>query len=134
MPSGYTAVVFIHAISGVDHETGELLKNYAYNDVQAVVDQYVGKVAAVFGGHTHFDGMGKTDGGVPVFVTTCDKYIPLVGDDDYLTDKRTVGTITEQAFDIVVIDKKNTLVSAVRIGCPADNPGGSALEVRQQTY
>lgn len=134
MPSGYTAVVFIHAISSVDHDTGDLLKNYAYNDVQAVVDQYVGKVAAVFGGHTHFDGMGKTDGGVPVFVTTCDKYIPLVGDDDYLTDKRTVGTITEQAFDIVVIDKKNTLVSAVRIGCPADNPGGSALEVRQQTY
>lgn len=134
MPDGYTAVIFIHAISSVNHETGELTKNYAFNDVQTVVDNYDGKVAGIFGGHTHFDGLGATDGGVPVFVTTCDKYKPYVGDDDYLTDIRTLGTITEQAFDVVVIDKTNRKVTAVRIGCPANNPNGSPLETRQMNY
>ena len=134
LPLDYIAVVFIHAISGVDHVTGELTEYYAFNEIQSVVDNYVGKVAGVFGGHTHFDGLGSTDGNIPVFVTTCDKYLPLVGDDDYLTDIRTLGTITEQAFDVVVIDKTNRKVSAVRIGCPANNPSGSPLEIRQMDY
>lgn len=134
MPDGYLAVVFVHALAKVSMETGALTGGYAFADIQTVVDAHPGKVCGLFGGHTHFDGLGATTGGVPVIITTCDKYAPYPGDDDFLADKRHAGTITEQAFDVVVIDKHNHKISAVRIGCPADNPGGAGLEVRTATY
>lgn len=134
LPDGYLAVVFIHAISSVNHETGVLTKNYAFSAVQTVVDAYSTKVCCIIAGHTHFDGVGATDGGVPVIITTCDKALPEEGDDNYLTDIRTIGTITEQAFDVFVINKKDKVIDAVRIGCPANNPTGSPLEVRTVTY
>lgn len=134
LPEDYLAVVFIHAISDVNHETGALTKKYAFNAVQTVVDAYSTKVCCIIAGHTHFDGVGATDGGVPVIVTTCDKALPDRGYDDYLTDIRHIGTITEQAFDVIVINKKDKVINAVRIGCPANNPTGSPLEVRTVTY
>ena len=51
-----------------------------------------------------------------------------------ITGKRTNGTINEQAFDVVIINKNAKKVSLVRIGAPADNGGGAELEVREQTY
>lgn len=89
-------------------------------------------------GHTHMDLMKKTDGGIPIFSTTCDK---ANADSDeigerasYIYGKRTNGTINEQAFDVVIINKNAKKVSLVRIGAPADNGGGAELEVREQTY
>lgn len=91
-------------------------------------------IACVIAGHMHFDGLGATSGGVPIFITTCDKYVPYPGADDYLESQRTLGTITEQAFDVFIVDKKSKKITAVRIGCPADNPTGSPLEIRTANY
>jgi hypothetical protein len=60
--------------------------------------------------------------------------LPYPGTDDYLSDKRFADTITEQAFDVFVIDKTHKMVNAVRIGCPADNPQGEPLEIRSISY
>lgn len=133
-PSGYTVVVMIHDIGSVNHSTGTLNQNRAYSDVSEVVDAYSGTVACILAGHTHFDAMGSTPGGVPIIVTTCDKMGAYGGGEAWLTAQRIAGTITEQAFDVIVIDKANKLVSAVRIGCPADNPAGSPLEKRTAYY
>ena len=136
MESGYTAIIFMHAVAGVNHTTGALTNLYYWNDLQTIVDGYSGdgEIACIIGGHTHFDGLGATSGGIPVFITACDKAKPFTGDDDWLEDQRTVGTITEQAFDVFVVDKKNKKISAIRIGCPADNPAGTPLEIRTAYY
>ena len=79
-----------------------------------------------------------TDKGIPIFETTCDKANPDADEnsekDAYIYGKRTNGTIYEQAFDIVVINKTAKKVSLVRIGCPADNSGDEPLEIKEMVY
>ena len=62
--------------------------------------------------------MYKTSGGIPCFVTTCDKFQPWIDNGqnkEPLLSKRVENTITEQAFDVVIADKKNKIISAVRL-------------------
>ena len=140
MPAGYTAVIFAHFLYSVNYETGAVTPASTTSDILDVVDSYSGsgEIACLVAGHTHIDGMTSTPGGIPVFITTCDKYLPWTVDgvdqEPWLTENRELGTITEQAFDVVVVDKTNKLVSFVRIGAPADNGGSPKLEIRQQTY
>jgi hypothetical protein len=80
-----------------------------------------------------------TSRGIPVFVVTCDKYVPWYNNGvPDLNVTRTPGTITEHAFEVVVIDKKNSLVSLVRIGAPAlngvDSDAGDPVEMRQRSF
>ena len=139
MPEGYTAVIFAHFLCGFDYDTGAV--TVALNsDIESVVDGYNGNgvIACMLAGHTHIDGTTTTTGGIPIFVTTCDKYYPWIQNETdmepWLTANRHLGTITEQAFDVVVIDKTNKKVSLVRIGAPADNGASQKLEERIQNY
>ena len=144
LPDEYTAIIIGHQIAYANHETGVL--NFSYGAggtaIRDIVDAAsdTAEIACVICGHTHFDGIGTTPGGIPVIVTTCDKYTaaetstPGVYYDGWLIGKRVKGTITEQAFDVYVIDKTNKKITAVRIGCPADNPAGDPLETRTVTY
>lgn len=136
LPSGFTAVIFAHYIAEPNHTTGALTMTAAGAEIASIADAHTGdgEIACLIAGHTHFDGQGATSGGIPVFVTTCDKYGPAEGYDDWLENYRTVGTITEQAFDVFVIDKTNRVITAVRIGAPANNPAGTDLEVRTAQY
>ena len=70
-------------------------------------------VLYVMNGHEHQDKMYVSDGVVHVWVT-CDACY----DDDYehLGYRRTSGTIYEQAFDIVCINKNTKHVDIVRVG------------------
>ena len=135
MPDGYNAVIFAHHIINVDADYRVSATAFGV-DIISIAERN-GNVIAMFSGHTHIDGMYKTSGGIPCFVTTCDKFQPWIDNGqnkEPLLSKRVEGTITEQAFDVVIIDKKNKIISAVRIGCPADNGGKELLEVRQQSY
>lgn len=64
-------------------------------------------------GHTHKDQM-QIVGGIVYFTTTCDAHY----NDDYtnLGYKRDVGTIYEQAFDIIAINKNINRIDLVRVG------------------
>lgn len=108
-----------------------------------------GKILFVMSGHTHYDAVWHTTGGIPIIVTTCDKnaswYQNGVNREAYLEQYRPSGTINEQAFDVVLLDRVNRQVKVVRIGCPAyDNtdigPDDSSfsfvpsLEVRNVSY
>lgn len=136
LPSGYTAIVFAHHIASVDHETGALTFPAYDQTICNIVDAYSGngEIACLIGGHTHFDGLGATSGGIPVFVTSCDKNIPYSqGGEEYLAD-RVTGTIDEQVFDVFIINKTTKKVTAVRVGCPAYNPTGEPLQIREANY
>ena len=79
--------------------------NYDFTNTDA-------EVACVIGGHTHWDGMVKTSGGVPVIATSCDMYLGISGMEK--------GTVTEQAFDVFTIDTSAKMISTKRIGYGAD--------------
>ena len=137
-PAEYTVIIFTHMSASVDHDTGAISPSNFGSIIWNIADSSQANIAAIIQGHTHFDGLGSTTGGIPVFITTCDKYSPYIANgvdqEPWLAETRTAYTITEQAFDVFVVDKKNRKVFAVRIGCPAYNPGGSPLEVRESTY
>lgn len=136
LPSGYTALIFAHSIAAVNHTTGVCAPSSTGLTMANIADNYSGdgEIAALICGHRHFDGLGSTTGGIPVFVTTCDKYGVAPTYDDWLANTRWKDTIYEQAFDVFVIDKTNKKITAVRIGCPADNPAGSPLQKRTANY
>ena len=135
MPGNYNAIIFAHHIINVDSDYRVSVTEFGA-DIISIAERN-GNVIAMFNGHTHIDGMYKTSGGIPCFVTTCDKFQPWIDNGqnkEPLLSKRVENTITEQAFDVVIADKKNKIISAVRIGCPADNGGKELLEIRQQSY
>lgn len=101
-----------------------------------------GEILAVFHGHIHQDmvsrmylkadgtvGLDDGCGGIPLIGTVADKY---------QTDKETApyemlidrekGTITEQAFDVVVVDREAGQIHCVRIGAPARDGTGWLTE------
>ena len=140
LPSGYTAIIFAHYLYSVNYDTGVITAGSTTSDIVSIVDGYSGNgtIACLVAGHTHVDGMTVTGGGVPVFITTCDKYLPWISggvdQEPWLAENRHLGTTTEQAFDVCIVDKKNKLISFVRIGAPADNGTNEKLELRQQNY
>lgn len=116
--SGWTIVVFTHMVYGVVSETDSTLviesRHRAFLDL---LDAYTGSgtIAAVICGHTHLDAIKATTGGIPVLITCCDKWFPYNGMEAWLHG-RVPGTITEQCFDVCVVDSVNRKIYAVRIG------------------
>ncbi len=86
-----------------------------YHNISYDFGSKTGKVLAIFLGHMHLDVNGTTSGGIPFVATTCDTYNQELGG---LT--RTVGTITEQAFDTVVVDRNAGKIHCIRIGAGSD--------------
>ena len=165
--AGWTIIVFTHNFISYNHgeRDGEgyianvspFVPDASKPFAQAIL-QYngAGTIAAVFAGHWHSDAVltindalaglsdnptGKT---FPCIVTTCDAYnFNGLGEEERLYN-RTVDTITEQAFDVVVLDKTARKFTLIRIGGPAYNiliqaPNGKYplfgdLEYREVTY
>lgn len=142
LTAGWIAVILSHVLFEINPATDAIIKPDFTAPIETIVDSYSGpgQVAFILTGHCHRDRITSTSGGVPVVITTCDKYATWTTPDGYadINTTRTPGTITEQAFDVVVIDKKNRKVSLVRIGAPAldgiDDEPGDPVEVRQFTY
>ena len=101
-----------------------------------------GEILAVFHGHIHQDmvsrmylkpdgtaGLDDTCGGIPLIGTAADKYHTNKETSPYeMLIDREVGTITEQAFDVVVVDRANGQIHCVRIGAPARDKSGWLTE------
>ena len=132
LPIGYHAVVFTHMFLDLNDSYEGFIPSFA-QPIADICDSHANQVACILSGHAHQDAMCRTAAGIPAFVTTCDKYQPYTGEEEMLAN-RVAGTITEQAFDVVIIDKHNRIVSAVRIGCPARVVDDTSVEVREQTF
>lgn len=143
--SGWKIVIFTHADYNISGNQRALfpIENVT-DEIENVVDNYSGngEIICIIQGHTHIDRMTWTAGGIPIFITTCDKNVPWIDPATGLSDlgyvTRDTGTIAEQAFDVFVIDYKNRLISAVRIGSKAfDGTGdnmGEQVEMRQLPF
>ena len=127
VPSGWGVVIFQHTVlsgSGSvhpvnDHLTGifnAMKAKTSYNYLGTVFD-YTAKVfdfIACFCGDYHLDMDYTTTDGALVIATTCDT-MQQEGD-----LPRTSGTYTEQAFDIVTIDRTTRKINLTRIGAGSD--------------
>lgn len=138
MPEGYTAIIFTHSMGTENTSDSTLTIHGAGTSVANICDASEASIACIIAGHTHVDIMTETPTKkIPIFVTTCDKYSPWIDngvDMEPWLSNRIEGTITEQAFDVFIVDKTNRQINAVRIGCPAIDGATTGLEVRTRTY
>ena len=136
--AGWIIIVFTHSLymfpSGSDKlETGPTGANAFIN----AIDNYNGKgtIACVLMGHAHKDRIhiGKT--GVPYIISACDRYSPYRGD---INVERISGTISEQHFEVVVIDKDRRQVKLFSIGGNSrdgyDDATGEEVDIRTVNY
>lgn len=132
---GWTIIVFTHALYIVNPETKRL-----YTLSQAFIDtidlyQGKGKIACVMIGHSHVDRVhiGKT--GVPYILSQCDRTEPYKGD---INVERVHGTISEQHFEVVLLDKSKQMIRLYAIGSDAkdgmDDEIGKTVDVRIFNY
>ena len=75
-----------------------------------------GRAAIVIGGHLHKDEDLTTTGGIPVVIVTTDN----AGAELPSGIERTIGTTSEQAFDVFSVDTAGRKVYATRIGAGND--------------
>ena len=101
-----------------------------------------GEVLALFHGFRHQDMISRMRldskgnpvlddkcGGIPLISTAADKYYTDKEANPYeMLIDREAGTITEQAFDVVVVDRENGQLHCVRIGAPARDKSGWITE------
>ena len=112
---GWTVIVFAHIFSTY---TGTFVAGTT-SLISAMASMAHGEVACIIQGDQHHDyTLTVNNGAIPVVCTTCDKNIPVSYSTPDMEDSdvRKTGTIKEQAFDVVVVDKTNKNVHFVRIG------------------
>lgn len=126
--SGWSIIIFTHSLYQISNPSDELITGpTGANTFIDAIDNYNGNgtIACVLIGHSHRDRIhiGKT--GVPYILSACDRHSPHKGD---INVNRTPGTIHEQHFEVVVIDKGKRTIKLFSIGAKArngydDNPG-----------
>ena len=124
-----TGIVVSHAYysssGGSNSQTAELAamivaynarSTYAVNTVGNVdFANCTGEVAMWISGHTHKDLSETLSDGTPIICTTTANAGGELGGLD-----RTLGTVNENAFDIITVDTVNKTVNATRIGAGSD--------------
>lgn len=148
VPAGWGIIVFTHHMYYMNLTTMALTSPPTGGQAALdVLDTYnasednKGEVICVVQGHTHHDRITHTTGGIPVIITACDKYMPWMSgetNNEPWLSTRVAGTITEQAFDIVVVDRERRELHFFRIGGDAfngvDNDPGEPVNLRTVTY
>lgn len=122
VPSDWDVIVFTHFLrtTTLNITNGTLVESAiaSFNSDGG----RTGKVLAVFQGHTHWDAVYHTTSGVPVITTTCDKW-DLSNESELSQEQpgRVFGTISEQAFDVVILNRSAKTFTCVRVGAKAQN-------------
>lgn len=113
---GYRVIVIYH---GIYSGSGGTISD-EHTDIMDIIEDYRGKVVAVFCGHAHQDYIKDyyEDGSVPVILTANDTFRPAT---------MTEGTITEQCFDVVVVDYGQNIIKLTRIGRGSNRTAGFTL-------
>lgn len=105
---GYRIIVIYH---GIYSGSGGVLTP-EHTTIMTLIEPYKAKVVALFTGHAHMDSVQDYygDGSVPVILTSCDTF----------RTGMTEGTVTEQCFDVCVIDYGQSKIKLTRIGNGSD--------------
>lgn len=87
----------------------------ALHEILPTLTERGAEIIAVLSGHTHWDGSCQAEDGYPVIATTCDADF-LGQKQEHLALERYAGSATEQAFDIVQIDRQHHRLYLTRVG------------------
>ena len=136
--TGWTIVVFTHSIYYVSCATDKLGVGPIGADAFInAIDNYHGngKIACVLIGHTHRDRIHIGSSDIPYIISSSDRHATYNGD---INVDRNLGTISEQHFEVVVIDKGKRQIKLFSIGANArdgyDNEPGEEVDVRTVSY
>lgn len=119
LETGWTVVVFSHQFFTGEAKTVQTLEmdgngTKILNGLNDIYDSVNATIACVIVGHVHRNYTITSGKGFPVIATTCDCYNRAnTYDPDVI---HTLGTITEQAFDLFYLDTYNRTIKVVRIG------------------
>jgi len=104
---GYRVIVIYHGI----YANNEGALKPEHTGIMTVIEPYKGKIVALITGHAHMDAVVDYfgDGSVPVVLTSCDTFIE--GREGFVEN-----TVTEQCFDVMVVDYLNSKIKITRIG------------------
>lgn len=121
VPAGYDVIVITHYIrNNLSKMDGASAIENAISEFNADTTSGHGKVICVFEGHRHWDSLFYTDSGVPIVLTTCDKY-DVSNEPTIAEEVRTLNTINEQAFELVAVNRTTGTIHCVRIGAKAQD-------------
>lgn len=135
--AGWTIIIFTHALYYVNNTDKLIVSPMGANVFIDAIDTYNGKgtIACVLMGHAHKDRIHIGSTSVPYILSACDRYSSYNGDINVV---REPGTITEQHFEVVVIDKKERRIKLFSIGGDArdgyDNDRGKEVDVRTVNF
>ena len=133
---GWVIIIFTHSMLVMNDNTKTVgVPSGRFKMAYDIINNYDGEgtIACVIMGHAHWDKKHTTSSGVQMIVTTCDKY-DLSREPGLEQDTRTPGTISEQAFEVVVLDKQNRKITFVRIGNPINDIDEPDTQKRVITY
>lgn len=135
---GWSIVIFTHSLYHVNGASDKLVKALSgASDFIAAIDEYQGPgtIICVLMGHSHRDRIHVGTSGVPYIISACDRSTPYNND---INVTRVPGTITEQHFEAVVIDKDKRQIKLFSIGGNArdgyDDDLGEEVDVRIVNY
>lgn len=118
LPNGYSVICFIHGIYQAKKTDEGRIFAIEQQVVLDMFEPYKDRLICFIQGHTHMDGVfyaynEQTE--VPIIITDCDCKRPMAPG-----VTASVGTITEQCFDIMVVNKKERRIHCIRVGRGAD--------------
>ena len=135
---GWTIIIFSHSLYYVSCASDKLcIGPTGADDFINAIEYYKGDglISCVLLGHTHRDRIHIGRTGVPYIISASDRHASYQGD---INVARIPGTISEQHFEVVVIDKGKREIKMFSIGAPArdgrDNDSGKEVDMRFLTY
>ena len=136
--AGWTIVVFTHSLYYVNDISDRIGTGPSgANRFIDAIDNYKGNgtISCVLMGHSHRDRIHVGSTGVPYIISACDRYVAYHGD---INVDRAAGTISEQHFEVVGLDKGRRTVKLFSIGAKArdgyDDVSGTEVEARIVNY
>ena len=108
---GYRVVVIYHGFYAND---GEEALAEEHTTFLPTFEPYKNKIVGMFTGHVHFDDVVNyfDNNKAPIIITSCDAFRTAIG--------MTADTVTEQCFDVVVINYTTSKIHMTRIGFGQD--------------
>lgn len=115
----WTVIVFIHQFFEYDANYNVILEPCGVkikNALDEIYDTVNATIAGVVTGHLHRDAHMVSEKGYVMIATTCDAYAYAQTKVDTDNPNRTLGTTTEQCFDLFYVNTQARTIKTIRIG------------------
>lgn len=124
MDNDYKAIIFSHnpltnefagVVKSISSSGTEVDAFQNPSDLHATINAYASKIIACICGHSHVDAHGVSSSNI-LYIETTTAAPHTIGHFENIPYQKTMGTVTETAFDIFVINTEAQTIEAVRYG------------------